>query len=96
MFRNSQSLRHLPAFLLLSLFLQNVTLAHALDPATGNVILTVSGTISETNNDDAAEFDLDLLGDIKTVTFETSTIWTEGVQTFTGVELAAFLEVLGV
>ena len=96
MFRNSQSLKHLPAVLLLSLFLQNVTPAHALDAATGNVILTVSGRISETNNDDVAEFDLDLLDHIKTVTFETSTIWTEGVQTFTGVELAALLEVLGV
>jgi hypothetical protein len=71
-------------------------MAVALDPASGDVVLTVRGAITQTNAGDTAEFDIALLESIGTVTFETSTQWTEGVQTFTGVELSDLLEVLGV
>lgn len=71
------------------------TAAKALDPVTGDVVLTVSGAITQTNAGDTAEFDTAMLESIGTVTFETSTTWTEGVQTFTGVELADLLKVLG-
>ena len=69
--------------------------ASALDAARGPVVLTVSGEISVTNAGDTAEFDIEMLEQIGTVTFSTSTIWTEGLQTFTGVELATLLEALG-
>lgn len=82
--------------LLLSCASLGPTAAQALDPATGDVVLTVSGAITQTNAGDTAEFDTSMLEAIGTVTFETSTMWTEGVQTFTGVELSALLEVLGV
>lgn len=80
----------------LTLVLQPASTAHALDPASGEVLLTVSGAISETNNGELAEFGLDQLKKIGAVTFETTTVWTEGVQTFTGVELADLLALLGV
>jgi hypothetical protein len=53
--------------------------------AEGEVLLTVTGAITETNATDAAEFDLAMLEALDTVTIETTTIWTDGVQTFEGV-----------
>lgn len=69
--------------------------AAALEPVTGTPILTVFGDVQNTNADGVAEFDFDMLGTLDTVTFETSTIWTDGLQTFTGVELDDLLTVVG-
>lgn len=66
----------------------------ALEPARGGVVLTVSGAISKTNADGVAALDIEMLEEMGAVTFETSTIWTEGVQRFTGVELSVLLEAL--
>ena len=70
--------------------------ARALDAPKGDVILTVSGDISGANAGDAAQFDLELLQDLGRKTFKTSTIWTSGVQTFTGVQLVDLLRSIGV
>lgn len=59
------------------------------------VLLTVSGAVAVTNTQDAAELDLELLQNIERITIETSTIWTEGAQTFEGVSLAALVAALG-
>ncbi|MGP1357715.1 oxidoreductase [Roseicyclus sp.] len=67
----------------------------ALDPAEGEVLLTVTGAIAETNAEGAAELDLALLRSLGPVVIETTTIWTDGVQTFEGVELADLLAALG-
>lgn len=69
--------------------------AHALEPARGEVALTISGAISETNADGAAAFDRTMLEAMAAETVETSTIWTDGVQTFVGVPLVALLEEVG-
>lgn len=69
--------------------------ARALEPAQGDVILTVTGAIANTNLGDAAAFDIEMLEELPSVTFETTTIWTEGVQTFTGVELAELAAAVG-
>ncbi|WP_253913107.1 molybdopterin-dependent oxidoreductase [Pseudoruegeria sp. HB172150] len=61
----------------------------------GHVILTITGAIAETNDGDAAVFDLSMLEALEAVTFETSTIWTEGIQSFTGVPLATLMEAVG-
>ena len=86
--------------------LGSVALAFALVPMAGaadelpapegDVILTVSGAISVTNVDDTAQFDIEMLRAIDETTFDTTTIWTDGVQTFTGVELYSLIETLGV
>ena len=82
--------------LLFCLVSLNATEAASLEPARGDVVLTVSGAIAHTNAGEIAEFDTAMLDAIGTVTFETETTWTEGVQTFTGVELSDLLSVLGV
>jgi hypothetical protein len=71
------------------------TPAAALDPAQGEVLLTVTGAITETNDGDSAAFDLEMLQGLPAVSFETTTIWTEGVQTFEGVALSDLLEAVG-
>ena len=92
----SKSITKVAFGLLFFLISLNATAARALEPAKGDVVLTVSGAIKNTNAGETAEFDRAMLEAIGTVTFETETMWTEGVQTFTGVELSDLLSVLGV
>lgn len=62
---------------------------------TGEAILVVSGQIAATNVGDTAQFDQAMLEQLGAVTIETTTIWTEGPQTFTGVPLARLLSEVG-
>lgn len=62
----------------------------------GPIILTVTGDIAHTNGDGAAHFDMTMLTELPVTTFKTTTIWTEGEQQFTGVELHVLAEKLGV
>ncbi|KEJ96009.1 hypothetical protein SAMN05444149_102366 [Pseudosulfitobacter pseudonitzschiae] len=71
-------------------------LAQDLAAPEGDVILTVSGQIATTNVDDTAQFDLEMLEDLDATTFETSTIWSEGTQTFQGVSLKVLADRLGI
>lgn len=64
------------------------------EPA-GDVILTVSGAIATTNADGVAKFDIDLLNSLPQHSFTTTTIWTEGANTYQGVLLKDLLEAIG-
>ena len=61
----------------------------------GETILTVRGAIAQTNTDGAATFDMDMLRAMPSAEFATSTNWTDGVKTFTGVPLKVLLDSLG-
>ncbi|EPX80523.1 molybdopterin-dependent oxidoreductase [Salipiger mucosus] len=61
----------------------------------GTILLTVNGAIANTNVDGTAAFDRAMLEELDPVTFETTTIWTDGVQSFTGVPLSRLMEVVG-
>ncbi|WP_375263064.1 oxidoreductase [Palleronia sp.] len=62
-------------------------------PAAPDVpILTISGEIGCTNDEDVASFDLDALEALGTDTVRTTTIWTDGAQEFEGVPLHALLQ----
>lgn len=61
----------------------------------GPLILTITGQITETNAEGAAEFDLEMLRALPAETIRTTTIWTEGEQEFTGVPLQALLDHVG-
>lgn len=61
----------------------------------GPVLLRVSGDIVNTNVGSEAHFDRAMLGALGEVSITTTTIWTEGEQTFTGVALADLLETVG-
>lgn len=61
----------------------------------GAAILTISGDIATTNVDDTLVFDAETLAGLGTVAIETSTIWTEGVNTFEGVPLKTLVDLVG-
>ncbi|MCY0096849.1 molybdopterin-dependent oxidoreductase [Hoeflea ulvae] len=58
----------------------------------GEPVLTVSGDIGTGNADGTAAFDMEMLKALPATTFSTSTIWTEGVRQFTGVQLSDLIE----
>ena len=68
--------------------------AQSLPAPEGEPLLTVTGNIAVANQGDAAVFDQAMLEAMNPVTITTSTIWTEGVQTFTGVPLAQLVDLL--
>ena len=69
--------------------------AEELPAPTGDVILTVTGA-GVTNTEGAAALDLATLEGMGSTTIETSTIWTEGTQTFEGVLLRVLIDRLGI
>jgi len=68
----------------------------ALPVPDGDVVLTVTGDIAVANSPGAAQFDLGMLESLGPETIQTTTIWTDGVQVFTGVPLYRLLDRLGV
>jgi hypothetical protein len=85
------------ALLLLTLLCGATTaFADGLAQPKGKVILTVTGDLAISNGDHSASFDAEMLQDLGTTSFDTSTIWTEGVSEFSGVNLATLLHLLGI
>jgi hypothetical protein len=82
--------------LVASLGLMSAAWAETLTLPSEEVVLTVTGEIAHTNSGESAQFDLDMLMDMDATIIETSTIWTEGEQTFQGVALHVLLDALGV
>lgn len=70
---------------------------HAQDlPApTGDVILTISGNIKNTNVGDTAQFDHAMLAELGTVSISTSTPWYDQIVTFEGTPLEAVMKRVG-
>lgn len=58
--------------------------ALALPPASGKVILTISGKVAEKNTADAAQFDLAMLEKLPQQSFTTKTPWSKDPIKFTG------------
>lgn len=86
------------ATLLFTLALSVATSAFAegLVQPKGPVVLTVTGDLAVSNGDHSASFDVDMLEQLGTEHFKTSTIWTEGVSEFSGVSLSTLVHLLGV
>ena len=53
-------------------------------------------TVTDPGLDSVRTYDREALMTLDETTFETSTIWTEGLHSFTGIELADLTEALGV
>ena len=84
------------AFLaLLAATLLSPMAAHALDKPTGDVILTITGTVDNPNADGKAEFDMAMLEAIAGRTASMETPWTTGKVTFSGPFLKGVLEAAG-
>ncbi|HEY5718653.1 MAG TPA: molybdopterin-dependent oxidoreductase [Motiliproteus sp.] len=61
----------------------------------GNVLLTVSGLISELNTEGMAQFDRGMLDQLPQHAMTTATPWTEGIQRFEGPLLSDLLAAVG-
>lgn len=71
------------------------TSAFALDKPAGDVILTVTGHVTETNANGAAAFDMKMLEALDGRKASMQTPWTEGVTEFSGPYLRAVLKAAG-
>ncbi len=86
-----------PAFFVAFLFAAALpaNAAGVLAAPKGQVILTLSGQISNTNVSDSARFDRDMLEALGMKKIRTSTPWTEGVSVFEGVLVRDLLAAVG-
>jgi hypothetical protein len=64
-------------------------------PSGGEIILTITGAIANSNGDGNAFFDLALLETLPARQIVTETPWTKGLHTFTGVPLETLLQWVG-
>ncbi len=71
-------------------------IAEGLPAPSGEVLLTVSGAVPVTNVGETAQFDMALLRSLSAASFTTTTPWTTGQQSFTGVPLEVLLDRLEV
>ncbi|TDO97496.1 molybdopterin-dependent oxidoreductase [Marinomonas balearica] len=78
-------------FLLLCLFSTTVS---ALEMPKNRVVLTVTGQITNTNSNQAAKFDLDMLSSLPTATILTDAPWTKTVHKYEGFYLQDLLKVV--
>lgn len=62
----------------------------------GEVILTVMGGNTNKNTGISTVFDMDLLHSLGESTLSTSTVWTDGVHSYSGVSLKDFLDAMDV
>lgn len=69
--------------------------AAALDAPKGEVVLTVTGGVTETNAGNTATFDMDMLNALAGRTGKMQTPWTEGDVEFTGPFLREILKAAG-
>lgn len=69
--------------------------AQTLNAPKGEVILSVSGKVSRTNNAGRADFDRDMLVALGQRETRTRHSWADGVTVFEGVPLAAVLDAVG-
>lgn len=81
--------------LVLAIGLTSGASGEGMDAPTGGVLLTVSGEITAMNADQSLVLDRELLMALPVTTFETSTIWTDGVHSFHGVSFADLVAEIG-
>ena len=71
------------------------SVAETLMAPKGEVLLSISGAITQDNGDGVVSLDMSQLEAMETVEFTTSTIWMEDEVTFTGVSRSALLALAG-
>ena len=81
---------------ILSIFSGLTAFADEVPRPVGDIILRLSGEITNTNTDDGRlELDLAMLQEMPVTTFKTNTIWLEKAVEFTGVNLKEILDYAG-
>tara|TARA_R110002110_G_scaffold56163_12_gene159888 strand:- start:1844 stop:2398 length:555 start_codon:yes stop_codon:yes gene_type:complete len=99
-FDKFQSIRQHPVVtaLILGLLLllpTNAAISEQLPKPAGEIVLTVTGQIENTNRDGAADFDMAMLEALNATEINTKTHWTKGASVYRGVKLKTLLSHLG-
>ena len=79
----------------LGMFFAMPLAAETMPAPTGDVVLTVSGEITQDNANGTVQLDMDMLRAMDPIVFTTSTIWQDNPVEFTGVSLKALLDKIG-
>jgi hypothetical protein len=69
--------------------------AQELAAPSGEIVLTIEGNIDNGQSAGRAEFDMAMLRALPAVTIRTTTPWTTGTTEFTGISMAALLDLVG-
>ena len=81
--------------MLFSLVIASQAMAGEFPKPTGKVLLTMSGNIENTNEEDKAVFDVASLEKLGMVSFQTASPWYNGRTTFTGIPLKKLMDYVG-
>lgn len=82
-------------WLLLPLFSASASYAETLPAPQSEVLLKITGNLTNPNVGDQLHLDKNMLESLPAVTLSTHTVWDEGLQTFTGVRLSVLFEAAG-
>jgi hypothetical protein len=91
----SHWLAHFTHGTVLALTVASFAMAESAAAPEGPALLTVTGDIAVTNIGETLVLDRNALSAMPVTTFDTSTIWTDGVHTFTGVALTTLAAEIG-
>lgn len=83
------------AALLASFCLTQAGHAESLPQPTGEVVLTVSGNIANSNDGDSAKFDREMLESLGMKEISTSSPWYDEISSFEGVPFKAVMDYVG-
>ena len=72
-----------------------IALTFAVPAFADETVLTISGDVARSSSGDEWTFDMAALMELPLERIQTTTIWTQGEQSFEGVSLAALLEHVG-
>ncbi|MEP3847822.1 MAG: molybdopterin-dependent oxidoreductase [Paracoccaceae bacterium] len=72
-----------------------IALSFAVPAVADETVLTISGDVAQSSAGDEWTFDMAALRDLPSEHVQTTTIWTQGEQSFEGVSLAVLLEHVG-
>lgn len=88
-------MRYFLFVLTLVLAQQSISSADEITQPKGEVILSVTGSITKHNAAGVLNFDIEMLKSLGATTYKTATNWTEGERVFTGVLLSDLLAFVG-
>jgi hypothetical protein len=82
------------AILMIALLFPSMLQAQQLPEPSGEIVLTIEGAINKGQASGRADFDMAMLRALPPATIRTTTPWTTGTTEFTGVPMAALLDLV--
>jgi hypothetical protein len=80
--------------LIIALLFPSILQAQQLAQPSGEIVFTIEGAIGNGQSGGSADFDMEMLRALPSATIRTTTPWTTGTTEFTGVPIAALLDLV--